>query len=576
MLKVKIENFLGCKSAEFEIDGITNLHGYNFAGKSSILKAVAHAASLTKLSNKERAKAAITDGEASGCVAIETEEGEQSLTLPENETIGLAVKASELAVGLFHYPTLDSKDRFSLLSQTLKADPTKKDLEAELKKAGFDDVAIDNAWKSIYSTTTNKANFPAAHATYKKNRTTMTGRWCEVTKARQWGEPSGAAWSPEGFTRDEMLAVDVAKAKEIVEEMDKAIVVAAGQVAISEAAKEELEAKIKTEPALKELALETVKRVEALQKHCEELLQSGGAEVIRCCNCDSDLVIDDGFTRLATAEDMQTIDEDAVKRAKLDLKQLQAEMKDVEAKIAEVNAAKAKLKSAKVADPDAVKKAQAKADKARAKLQAVERFIRANDLHEQIVKTVTLIELTAPDGLPGKKLRSVIEKFNKRIAELCAVGEWGTVRIERDSSVTYNNRPYADCSESEQLRIDATLQCAFAEKDGSQLVIVDRVDALDNRDCSKAGLIWMLDDYRQTAGGDVLIATKLDTNTDPILPLEKNEYGRSYWVQDGVLYPIADAVKFPPKEVEYSEDRPTADDLVPVYVKEAKARAAAD
>jgi len=540
VLKIKIENFLGCNRAEFTIDGIANLHGYNFAGKSSILKAVAHCASLTKLHNKERAKTAVHDGEASGFVSIETEQGEQVLTLPENETMGLALKTSELAAGLFHFPTLDQKERFSLLSQTLKADPTKEDLVAELKKdETFSEIDIDNAWKAIQSPATKKVNFPAAHQTYKKNRTTMTGRWCEVTGARQWGQPSGEAWAPEGFTRDEMIAVDIVKAKECVEEMDAAIVVAAGEVAISQAAKEELEAKAKTEPALRELSADLVKRRVALEERIAELSKlDEPCEVIHCWNCETAQVIKDGKST-APAEHgpvMSDAIQADLKAARLEMTELQAEIKDTAAKMAEAMTAKSKLKSVKVADPDAVKKAQAKADKARAKLRAVEDFRRATELHNEIVKTVKLIELTAPDGLPGKKLRKVIDKANKRIAELCSVGEWATVRIERDSSVTYNNRPYIDCSESEQLRIDATLQCVFAELDGSQLVVIDRVDALDNRECSKAGLIWLLDEYRQTTGGDALIATKLDDHKDPWLPLEKNEYGRSYWVQDGTVY----------------------------------------
>jgi hypothetical protein len=207
------------------------------------------------------------------------------------------------------------------------------------------------------------------------------------------------------------------------------------------------------------------------------------------------------------------------------------------------------LKSITVVDTTAVDAARRATESVRETLKAWETFNRANDLHRQLMKLDILCDMTRADGLPGQKLRSKIDTFNELLKTLCTNADWDIVKVERDGSVTCNNRKWKRLSGSEGFRTKAAIQTAFAQYDKSDLICLDGADILDGASIKGglSGLVYLSDQVETP----MLITCKADSVAE-LKAVVDNEFGRVYLVDAGILYEIdwSDAPAEPAREVE--------------------------
>lgn len=529
-MKAKISNF-GRISGEYEIEiqGLTALVGYNEAGKSSTLEAIGRAASSSKLS-KEKAKGYVNREAASASVSIETESGEMTYTLPDNEIQGGGLKVSATAAGLVNLCDVAKEaERFRLLGEALQLEPTFKELETELAKTElFDEQEIKAAWSAICPPASGKADWESAHKVYKDNRTKLTARWCEVTGSRQWGSEKGDLYAPDGYDRDKLLGLTLAQVETgltVAEKREKELI---ANVAISGAKRAALTAQVEKIP---ELQAKIREAEEALAELPEGGAGATSGNPIQCCECGADLVVVGSKTILketfdADAEASKKASEAAAKRV-----ELQAKLSRYQAYLKDAMSAKNELEDAASGSNESeVQAAQQITEGARKVKDAFLKFTRANDLNKEIRKCVELVKVTAPDGLKGQKLRKALAKFNTYLEQLSEIAEWKTVKVESDGSVSAGGFYFEQLSASAKLRARAIIQAAFAAYDKSELVIVDAVDLLDNQDGGRRDLLNML----AALDRPVLIGCTADS-IDDLAAIETSGAGLVYQVKDGAI-----------------------------------------
>ena len=128
-------------------------------------------------------------------------------------------------------------------------------------------------------------------------------------------------------------------------------------------------------------------------------------------------------------------------------------------------------------------------EQAKARLAAIEATHDARQLHDKIQTLAAAIKLAGPDGLRQQKLAETLAIVNQGLTWLCANAGWPVMIIGHELDLTYGGRGWADLSESERWRVEATLAVEIARRDGSDLVVLDRADVLDGR--GRNGLLQM-------------------------------------------------------------------------------------
>jgi len=546
-ITIQVVNFGGLANGTIKIPSlgasgawITMLLGNNHQGKSSFLRGSGRAAAGVGYKDKKEAAKDLKRGESTGFVKI-TREGypETFLSLPTGELSGQAVKASRVAVGFEHLMDKTKKEeRFKLISTALKTVPEKEDLAVEFKKEGYSDVDVDNAWRVICSPNTGNIDWENAHTEYTSNRTTLSRRWCETTGKGTYGKAD--EWFPEGYQRAELLAADPDALDNAITAAEGKLTAAQSNQAISLYEYQQLQTTVDGIPAQKERYETCRTRSDEIDKELAELSKYvDSSKVIKCreCGCDQ-LIVNDTSVDPAT----MTVDKAKVqKRAQLEKEQknLIAEAEGIAARLDTANRAKERLAETPAPDAAGIEKAQANLKAAKAKQEAYATLMRANDLHAQIKKCDVLKKLTANDGVPATKLRPALEKFNKLLADICEIGNWQTIKVETDGSVTQDGMEAERRSDSEQLRIKIALQLAFARYDGSDLVLLDRIELLDDLPGGLPGLVYVLDEVRIPIVMAGMANSKKHAETlSRDIPMEDGSvfrYGSRYWVADGVI-----------------------------------------
>ncbi len=151
--------------------------------------------------------------------------------------------------------------------------------------------------------------------------------------------------------------------------------------------------------------------------------------------------------------------------------------------------------------------------------------------HVEVVTKLNVVNQLSPDGMRKTKLASKLDQFNKALLVLCEVAGWGPVTVDQEGETTLDGVRYALCARSGQMRIDVTLQVAFAMTDGSELILVDDADILDGK--GRNGLFLLLDhSERYAVVGMMLI--KLVQAPD----LKGAGLGATWWINGAVATPL--------------------------------------
>lgn len=556
-MNISIKNFRGCATAILNLAKITLIGGHNAAGKSSIAQAVAAVLTGNAVPipgvTKSQAGCLVRSGTAAGSVELSTELGTAKIEYPRAavKTEGQPPQATEFAAGLSCVLDLPGKQRAETLSQYLKSEPTRDDLQIAL--TSIEDLKpehIEKIWETI-----QQQGWDGAHAQAKEKGARLKGQWEQITGER-YGVKKADSWIPDGYSADldgaseEDLQAAVVDARERLEGAIAAEAVDDAKLdALDEQAAtlEILEKQIPdAEKQVSAMTAELEKRKDARRHlppasrgafmscpHCHKSVAVDGNRLLPAADPLSDDELEKRRTAIAAADDAVKIAEED-RQASVDV--LQKLNRDIDA--AKRAAAELKdLRSKPAGNGADVDAARNDVDAAEKRLENWQKKTAADNRHFNIGVNAQIIDALAADGVRLDRLRRSLATANTSIGKICNIARWGMVELTDDLEATLNGTPYHLLSESEKYRVRVTLQFWMAQIDGSAALIIDGADVLVSRDI-RNGLFRLLAATETTA----LVAMALPEPGD--LPdVAAKGLGQSYWMgDDGVLVPRIQAV----------------------------------
>lgn len=523
---------------EFDLDLTTApahlIAGSNEAGKSSLADAIRFG--LTGEANRVELKrdypGLVTRGAKVGTVALTFDNGRivtrlvRDGKLADESDAPPEVDADVLAIvlGTKRFHDLDASARRRLLMRLTGAKATPEVICERLTKRGIPDDIVARVKPML------RTGFDAVVKVAAEQQSEARGAW-RATTGEAYGDQKAATWrSPDTSTEsiDALRATyDAAATKraEIEAQVNPTIEARtkwhrshAGAVATLAAAERSLTTTPKpSKPKGKRIDLapleaETTKTQNIYYGAEQELLAlSGRDSTVRCPHCSKPLRVV-GNTIQGAAPPTREAVEIAKKRkhdaandrdaAKAELEKARAHnaaLDDFEKgqaahikAVADVDAARAALAAIEAAPaPDVVdleaKLAAAKdAEQATAdRLDKAERARTTTDAAAAAHRAVTLWgqvrDACGPDGIPAELVNETIGPVNTFLSDSARVfNEPDVPRIDANMNLSRGDDPYALLSESAKWRLDAMFAAMVALKTDAGLLILDRVDVLDN------------------------------------------------------------------------------------------------
>ena len=533
---------------------------------------------------KKDGKIIVRDGSDVGRVTVKSDDGQVSVAWPKADatTDGRAPHASPIAAGLASPVDMEPKERAKVLAKFLKSDPTKGDLaqvlrdsdarfiaagiatvaEAEgMKPLGLNplenrDTAIYRAIEKIW-TEVEVSGFDGAHQKAGQVGTELKGSWRTTT-----GEAYGVAKAPQWQHKDAALVDDIVPAGKDplgyltmeVEERKKALELTIRMAGVATDQMDGFRKKVASIPSLEAAEKETKATQTALSDAYQAWTRKAPPTVpsapMVCPHCSGAVSIEAGqLVEVGHAPDPEAI---STAQASLDQfnagKQADKEAfesaydahKKAELELVEARSAKNKLEALGDHTPTTeadVEKAKAYVAKTEKALVAVKQKAEADKLHRQFVANQALVDALAPEGVRKVKLAKVLEAFNEtRLLPVCNAAGWKAVTIGPDLEIRYGARlaqePHS--SESQVMRAKIVLQVALAQIDGA--------DKLDPK--GRNGLFGLL----KAANIPAIVAMtygKKDLTDRKVPNLASAKLGETYWIEDGITTPLADAMPAP-------------------------------
>jgi energy-coupling factor transporter ATP-binding protein EcfA2 len=493
-VNISIQNFRGVRQAEFALSEITVVAGDNGAGKSSIAQALA--AALTgqcpiRGLKKSDYHQFIHAGQAIARAEIKTEDGLAAISYPKGEGYreGVGPSSSPYAAGLISPVDIDPRQAVEAWQVILQSMPTEKDLRAAL--AGLtDDV-------EIIVGLVNARGYDGAYLYLREEGTKLKGRWEQITGDR-YGTKKAETWRPEGFDLEHAQALIGQSADVLAAKLEQAEADYKKAIATAAVSQDEREKLTRAAQGLVELEADFAQAQARLDEAREAAVKAEEAYAARppalprlvdCPYCGKPLEIRNGELckgqgKLSEAE----LKKREKQEAELFRQVNEARENEINKRLT-VNLNKQTLDAARAAAEklaalppaeDALDPApfEAAVREARQHLAWNEVTYAAAEAHQKIIALIGVVDLLAPEGLRKRKLEAALVYFNSALSVACDAAKWGRVKVEADLSVSYNGRPYAVLSESEQYRVRATLQTEIARLDKSDVLIFDRADLL--------------------------------------------------------------------------------------------------
>jgi|HubBroStandDraft_3_1064219.scaffolds.fasta_scaffold00005_9 hypothetical protein len=555
MIAIRVRDVRGCERADIVCDPLALVAGRNAAGKSSIVQAVGAAltgrALMIENVGKGSAGVLVRTGASGAFVEIkfDDESGTARVEWPACQATaeGDPPHASIWAAGLDSVALLAPRERAQILAGYLHADPTREDLAAALADVGLgEERVIKIIWDLVEA-----QGWDGAHEKRRETGAELKGAWRHVTGAN-WGARVAQTWRPGGWSQDleeaaenDLLAA-VAAAKGAHE-------AAIGAAAVSGAQREGLEHEADTIEERKDRLADAEIEETRLETDLEKLrgtraaLPPGGADAeMPCPHCGGLVVlrqIDLATRRLEAAE---TVAPNELKQRRLAIADTDGAIGRVSGQLAEQRRAVERARDAMQLAADArhrlsqipadapqvdVAGAEAKVRDAEARVQAWRAKRQADDLRDRVNGNDLVLKILAADGLRAQKLGRVLEVFNRTLEPLSDAAEWAAVTVDPAMLLAYGGRPYALLSTSEQYRVRAVLQCAMAQLDDSDMIVLDAADVLDG--ATRSGLFGMMEE----SGLAGLVCMTL-TRREQVPDLAAAELGQSYWIEGGLAAPL--------------------------------------
>lgn len=545
-MRFEVDNFMGCASARCDTSGVALVVGMNHQGKSSTLRAVA--AALTRITvplglKKGDAGLFVRTGTAKGRVMVSTDGGTVTVEWPKAEATTTGEKpptSSPVAAGLASFVAMAEARRVELLRDLLKAVPSMEDVLVDLKARNIPDANAAKAWERV-----DRDGWDSACAHFGERSKEAKGQWAYVT-GEAWGSKKGESWTPPGW--DETLAgasldgleAELTAAKAELEDMVGRQAVGAEKVA-----------QLRERAAGAAGIMDELKAAEALiHQHTETMLAAqdvfdalppppekgtpcphcGGAvgiTVARQLYKVENIPGQEGHDRLKAKQDAgEKVGEakNALHEAQETLRRLTlhlASAKDAEKELAAMGGGPAGGVPAEAVEAkrEAVRSAEGRRD-------AFKKASEAVRLHRNVVGNATIAEALSPDGVRRTVMLRKLEEFNGQLAALSATAGWAAVSVTKDMGAELGGRPYVLLSESEQFRTRVTLQLAIADLDGSDVVVIDGAELLDNP--GRGGLLKVL-----VRRGRPAVVGMMASAPDKVPNLAAKGAGVVCWVESG-------------------------------------------
>lgn len=548
-MKLSIRNYRGVERADIEIAPIALVAARNGGGKTSTIQAM-QAAVLRKAvmvpgGTISGAGRFVRRGSDGGSIALAGSGGAVSIAYPKckiAETDGGGPRAGEIAAGLVRISALKPADRAAALAPFMpKARPTKDDLAAAMRDAGYSPESIEKTWASIEA-----RGWDALHRDASEHGTKLKGKW-EAVSNEAWGAEKAKTWRPAGWS-DAIAAAAPEALQQAVAKADDALLreLSAGAVGEHEAAglREKVLAAEHVDMAAREEAVaEAQSALEAAQA-ARRGLPAVTDNAQPCPHCGKAVVVEQPYKGqpVLKAAEVEAIDAPTLKARRLAIatadgtvERLKSELVDAETAlsqarriVADGEAAAAKMEAQEGAGTKNL------VDDARAALAAANEAVRIRKAGDEAatyyaawVKNAALIAAVGPDGLRKAAMARALGDLNAALKACSEPAGWGTVRIDEALDLWLGAEAFADLSESLQFRVDVTVQVALAAIEQAECVLIDRADMLDSR--GRNGLFNML----VAAGLPALVA--MTANKAALVPdLGGMEIGRTYWIENGV------------------------------------------
>ncbi len=534
-MQVTIDNFMGCRHAEIDFDGVALIAGGNAQGKTSLLTATALAlAGLTEPPGvkKKEHENLLRDGTETGRVRIENNGSTSEVRWPDGEITagGEGEFASLHAAGFTHFVGMDAKARATFLCDALGAYPTWDDLLAALPSVNKENVV--KLWAKI-----EKDGWDVTHAAAKEHGARLKGQWQEVTgdnygsaKAEKWVPGD---WNPQLEGADlETLAAKAANAKQALED-------AIGREAVVDAEAGDADALAKQlDTTRKEIVAKEEAHRNAVAEAGEISLPATSLGLLYCAHCNKPNVMEmDGDKAVLRAPTEKPLPQAEI--AKRQRAHTKAQAKVVEAADAmraaqaEIAPIERRLKAAKAARPgiareevDERRAALAEADERR---DMVEKRLKGRELHGRVQQNQSAIDLLAPGGLRKDSREVALADFNVGLIAIAESMGLQSVMIDENMAVHMNDRDYRWLSASERWRARLVLQIGFADAMDDPAIIVDGAEIVES--AGRGAIIAAL----QQSGLVSLIALTV-SKRDSIPDLAEGGDGNAtYWMEEGEI-----------------------------------------
>lgn len=542
---LSVHAFEGLHGFDAPLEPLTLVCGPNHCGKSSLLEAVRFA--LTGVVDRVKLKRdyplLVTEGAAKSRIAVVLDNGEEvAATLPTGKHVPPIEPGSAAALALDppRFMQLSDDERKTLLYQLAGDHGDVMDLARErLQKLGVDPKRMSRILPSL------RAGFPEAFKQASEEAAQARAAWRGVT-----GEPYGVqkaeGWRPS-------TPVTAPTEEEIAEAMAER---AAAREAVKAAAERVGQLNALLDPdqreALKVLAdrlpqlEQNVQAGEAelldLKARRDELVQVAAQSTGICFDCPccgkplryaggvaSERTADVGEATKAAAE-LQTLQRQ-IDAAEQHLGTLRPRLRSAREAAERLAAAGSETDAAaNAAARQALADAEQRQDDAEQAWKRIEERQRhvaelerkaalAADWHAAAKEWAAVAEVFSPNGLPQELLGWALKPVNDSLRH--GPDGWPVVQIRGDMTLTVGGRPYWLCSESEQWRADVLMAAWLAERAGTGLVLVDRMDVLDPAS-RMPFLEWMAD---RTEAGTHQFIVAATLNTAPNL-----DYARVFWM----------------------------------------------
>ena len=499
-MELSIRNFQGCQKADIALDGITLICGKNAQGKSGVARA------LSALLTGELMPAGVPKKEARKI--IYREGGHSTISLADDgrrrcgvygdgeaTMDGIGPESSQMAAGLLNFTAMRADDRASYLVKALLANPTDQDLADALDvDRGID---VDEVLAEVKA-----RGHDLAAKLYGELAKEQKGVWRHLT-SDQWGSDKGGRWTPPDWTDD--------LSRQSIKELEDAVATASATIQ-----------QLLSDQAVGEHEINRLRNQRAQIPHYEQKIEElkndisahdadvGTARALLqtlpapesveniqpCLYCKKDLAVSrDGRLHLPSSAEPADAKEQKARAIAIGDQQRRVDdkLRALDLRRGELARMKGDLENAQKAerqlkqlekqakqqkDPD---QAAAAHKAALSRLEMRRRYEHSRTVHARILECLKVEAVLLPTGLRASILVRALDRFNAEVLQVyCDRARWQLVVIHDNFRVTYGGRDYRLISSSEQYRVDVVLRCAFGKADGSELLVVDGAEILDN------------------------------------------------------------------------------------------------